>query len=394
MENWIKEFKRKRIENGISQEELGAYAGISREYLCRIEQGAVPLNKALKEKLEKALDKLRPDAGLFLLIDYVRIRFPSTDVRHIIEDILQLKMIIMGHEDYGFYSYPEHYYLGDIYIMASPKEEQGILLELKGKGCRQFECYLSAQGRNWYDFFYQCLQENGIMKRLDLAINDPSGLLDIPELIQKCKNGECISVFNVFEDYGSGELIHTRDQHKAQMGKTLYLGSKQSEVYFCIYEKAYEQYVKSGIPAEEADIKNRFEIRLKNERASQAVNDLLTYRDAEHTAFSIINRYVRFVDAKPGIDRYEWKANIKWAYFIGEHRNALKLTTKPEPYTFERSLNWLHHQVAQTLKTAVELDRHEGTNIIENMIEHTTLNEKYQKILEQQTASIKDIIKR
>lgn len=394
MENWIKEFKRERIENGISQEELGAYAGISREYLCRIEQGAVPLNKALKEKLAKALDKLRPEAGLFLLIDYVRIRFPSTDVRHIIEDILQLKMIIMGHEDYGFYSYPEHYYFGDIYIMASHKEEQGILLELKGKGCRQFESYLSAQGRNWYDFFYQCLQENGIMKRLDLAINDPAGLLDIPELIQKCQNGECISVFNVFEDYGSGELIPTRDQHKAQMGKTLYLGSKQSEVYFCIYEKAYEQYVKRGIPVEEADIKNRFEIRLKNERATQAVNDLLTYRDAEHTAFSIINRYVRFVDAKPGIDRYEWKDNIKWAYFIGEHRSALKLTTKPEPYTFERSLNWLHHQVAQTLKTAIELDRHEGTSIIENMIEHTTLNEKYQKILEQQTASIEDIIKR
>ena len=394
MENWIKEFKRERIENGISQEELGAYAGISREYLCRIEQGTDPLNKALKEKLAKALDKLRPDAGLFLLIDYVRIRFPSTDVRHIIEDILQLKMIIMGHEDYGFYSYPEHYYFGDIYIMASQKEEQGILLELKGKGCRQFECYLSAQGRNWYDFFYQCLQENGIMKRLDLAINDPAGLLDIPELIQKCKNGECISVFKGFEDYGSGELIPTRDQHKAQMGTTLYLGSKQSEVYFCIYEKAYEQYVKRGIPVEEADIKNRFEIRLKNERATQAVNDLLTYQDAEHTAFSIINRYVRFVDAKPGINRYEWKDNSKWAYFIGEHRSALKLTTKPEPYTFERSLNWLHHQVAQTLKTAIELDRHEGTSIIENMIEHTTLNEKYQKILEQQTASIEDIIKR
>lgn len=220
-------------------------------------------------------------------------------------------MTIMGREDYGFYSYPEHYYFGDIYIMASPKKEQGILLELKGKGCRQFESYLLAQGRNWYDFFYQCLQENGIMKRLDLAINDRAGLLDIPELIEKCNTGECISVFKGFEDYGSGELIPGRDQHKAQMGKTLYLGSKQSEVYFCIYEKAYEQYVKRGIPVEEADIKNRFEIRLKNKRADHAVQDLLTYHDAEHTAFSIINRYVHFVDAKPDTDRYDSKYNVK-----------------------------------------------------------------------------------
>ena len=28
------------------------------------------------------------------------------------------------------------------------------------------------------------------------------------------------------------------------MGNTLYLGSLKSEIYFCIYEKDYEQYVK------------------------------------------------------------------------------------------------------------------------------------------------------
>ena len=51
------------------------------------------------------------------------------------------------------------------------------------------------------------------------------------------------------------------------MGRTLYLGSLKSDVYFCIYEKDYEQYVKLGTPLEEADIINRFEIRLRNERA-------------------------------------------------------------------------------------------------------------------------------
>ena len=58
-------------------------------------------------------------------------------------------------------------------------------------------------------------------------------------------------------------------------------------------------YVKLGTPLEEADIINRFEIRLRNERAYYAVRDLLTYYDAEQTAFSIINQYVRFVDEEP-----------------------------------------------------------------------------------------------
>ena len=98
------------------------------------------------------------------------------------------------------------------------------------------------------------------------------------------------------------------------------------DVYFCIYEKDYEQYVKLGTPLEEADIINRFEIRLRNERAYYAVRDLLTYYDAEQTAFSIINQYVRFVDEEPDKRKNDWKLNDRWAWFIGDNRQSLKLT--------------------------------------------------------------------
>lgn len=392
MDKFIEEFRKERQDHNISQEALAVYAGISREYLTRIENGKLPVSENLKEALMTALEKLKPAAPLFLLIDYVRVRFRTTDIRHVVEDLLQIGLKFMGHEDFGFYSYSEHYYQGDIFIMVSPDEEKGILLELKGKGCRQFESYLLEQGRDWYDFFHQCIIEDAVIKRLDLAINDRAGLLDIPELIQKCTNGECISVFKKFEDYGSGALIPTRDQHKVEMGKTLYLGSKQSELYFCIYEKAYEQYIKNDIPLEEADIKNRFEIRLKNERAFQAMYALLAYRDAERTAFSIINRYVYFVDAAPDKDRYEWKKNAKWLYFIGEHREKLRLTTSPKEKTIDDAYKWLHHQVSPTLKTMMEIDKRNGTKIIENMIESAKLSEKHQKTIEQQTTSTRDMI--
>ena len=94
--------------------------------------------------------------------------------------------------------------------------------------------------------------------------------------------------------------------------RTLYLGSLKSDVYFCIYEKDYEQYVKLGTPLDEADIINRFEIRLRNERAYYAVRDLLTYYDAEQTAFSIINQYVRFVDEEPDKRKNDWKLNERY----------------------------------------------------------------------------------
>ena len=110
-----------------------------------------------------------------MLFDYVRIRFPTTDVKHIVEDVLRLKLPYFIHEDYGFYSYTEHYYLGDIFVLVSPELEKGVLLELKGRGCRQFESYLLAQERSWYEFFMDVLMEDGVMKRLDLAINDKTG---------------------------------------------------------------------------------------------------------------------------------------------------------------------------------------------------------------------------
>ena len=44
----------------------------------------------------------------------------------------------------------------------------------------------------------------------------------------------------------------------------------------CAYQKNYEQYVKNGTEIEDTEIKNRFEIRMKNERAYYAVVDLLT----------------------------------------------------------------------------------------------------------------------
>lgn len=50
--------------------------------------------------------------------------------------------------------------------------------------------------------------------------------------------------FHSYKDYQSGELIRNREKDAASMGNTLYLGSLKSEIYFCIYEKDYEQYVK------------------------------------------------------------------------------------------------------------------------------------------------------
>ena len=126
--DWINDFKEKRTQYGVSQNRLAGMAGISREYVSRIESGNVALTEEFKGKFTDALEKLNPENPLEMVLDYVRIRFPTQDVRHVVEDILQLKLDVMIHEDYGFYSYAEHYVLGDLFVLTSPDNEKGTLL--------------------------------------------------------------------------------------------------------------------------------------------------------------------------------------------------------------------------------------------------------------------------
>ena len=49
------------------------------------------MTEELKETLEKQIERFNPQEPLFLLIDYFRVRFPTTDALAIIRDVLQLK---------------------------------------------------------------------------------------------------------------------------------------------------------------------------------------------------------------------------------------------------------------------------------------------------------------
>ena len=169
MENekiWIKELKEKRLAYGVSQNKLAVASHITRPYLSDIETGKAVPTQQVKEDLLNALERFNPDNPLEMLFDYVRIRFPTNDVAQIIGEVLRLNMDYMLHEDFGYYSYPEHYRFGDIVVLVSHDVSKGVLLELKGKGCRQFENFLLAQHRSWYDFFQDCMEHKGIFKRL------------------------------------------------------------------------------------------------------------------------------------------------------------------------------------------------------------------------------------
>lgn len=382
---------------GITLREFSLFTKISDRtlrYLCK-EKGDFPLS-SLRESTRNKIEKgLRHFIGMDILIDYFRVRFDETDCFVIMKEVLGLKPKHFYCEEKGYWGYTSVYRQGDIIVLNSDDEQLGTLIELRGKGCRQFEAFLEAQGRTWLDFFNVCLLRNGIPKRIDFAVNDRAGLLDVSELSEKMDNGEVQTIFRSHQSVRSGgRNPYREDRENTAMGNTLYLGSMKSEIYFCIYEKDYERLAKEGTSLEEAEIVNRFELRLSDGRAQKAV-DLLIEKgedEIENLVFGIINRYVTFLDKNEKEDKRNWEINEDWANFIGEDRARVRLGTKPKPFELRSTKNWISHSVFPTLKFLVACDEITGTEEMKKVYESTELSKKYRAILESESLPISERI--
>ena len=176
------EMKNKRLASGLSQGELASLTHVSRYSINRFENGKANASKETQNIILRCLNYYICDKPFYLLVDYLSVRFPTTDALEIIRKVLGMKADYFIHYDYGYYGYKEHYAYGEIKVMASDDEHMGVFLELKGAGSRNMEYVLQAQNRDWYSFLNRCLDCGGVIRRFDLAINDMCGLLDIPVL--------------------------------------------------------------------------------------------------------------------------------------------------------------------------------------------------------------------
>ena len=81
------------------------------------------------------------------------------------------------------------------------------------------------------------------------------------------------------------------------------------------------------------------------------------------------------------------------AWFIGDNRQSLKVTIKPEPYTLDRTLRWVQRQVAPTLKMLKKIDKGKRHRLHGNKsTPGKKLTEKHEMIIKQQTTPAKDLV--
>jgi phage replication initiation protein len=316
--------------------------------------------------------------GLEAVIDWVQVTFKELNHFEIMDYILQFDSELMTHENRGRFRYAGKWCFGGIEILTPPDDypEMGYHIYMTGSACRSFEIYLKAQNRTWYDFFKDCLKYGGRFTRLDIAIDDRKPYLNIRKLNKKIKQGECVSKFR------NRVLIDSGTTMGKYTGCTVNLGSGESLCCMVFYEKNYEQSKKTGLPIETYGIWNRYEVRLKQEMATNCIKKLVERNNICFIGLEIINYYIRITVKKPTDDnRSRWTLWKPWEQFM-EGMDQLKLSMRPAPRTLEQKKQWITNYVAPTLKMIQIADDNLGEEFLKNLLEETTLKKNQKKIVE------------
>ena len=170
----------------------------------------------------------------------------------------------------------------------------------------------------------------------------------------------------------STELIQ-RDMEGNKIGQTINVGSRTSNTFLRIYNKALEQKIEGTW--------NRVELEIKKTNAEELQKIITT--DNVGTLFKgILKNYIRLLEPnKKDKNKSRWKTRKYWDDLI-ENVEKIKLTRKAEEKTIDEKKIWLEKQVGQTLAVVTLADG--SVDFVYDLITDNAkkLKLKNQKILE------------
>lgn len=281
-------------------------------------------------------------------------------------------------EDKGRYFYRKSLYYEGIHIyydgFTIKNGDQGICVEMSGKGLRNWEEYSSADYDKLFDLIlanysddpYQCKMK---LTRLDVAYDDFEGLLDLPYIFTETLSNNFVSRLKTQE-------FNCKRRSGNNIGLTVSHGSMQSNLYIRIYDKRLEQ------KAQEI-LKHwvRCEIQLRHE---DAMGFIKLKTPIEKSYFDVLNNYLRYV--VPSDDTNDRRASTApfWLKFI-RSAEAKSIFNKPKnDYKIENLMVYVENQLSGAIKTYMDIFGVD--NFLRNINESSKgkpLNPKYKTLKEQ-----------
>jgi DNA relaxase NicK len=312
-----------------------------------------------------------------IIIDYLTLTVhgAKSDPHKVITSILGMDIAQFEHSNKGINFYQQSLHYNNIRVLYDGihGNKMGICVTMSGKGCRAYEEYHGNSIMSLMDKIARNPDIN--ITRIDIACDDKVGLLDLSKIWQYASDG----------NYRTRLLKrHTHESFdgKSEGAKTLYFGSRSSQYYIRIYDKAKQskfegentdkntdQNAGQGLrhsqglsPATDesakADMDNklphwvRLEISLKSDYAMQAVGFLVLSKSMNKTIGEVVSGIInaKFAFIEPDNENIS-RCSVAdwWADFLGDIHEVEFLSKQKYSHEIDQHKKWLRESCGRVI---------------------------------------------
>jgi len=367
-----------------SQDSLAKQLRITRQTVNRFETGEQKISDKFLDKLLVAYPELAE--SIEVQFDWVSLTFPDLTSKQVITDVLRLQenLFLERPTSQNFYTREmafageKNIYIQDFAPVKNPETQAvdqkfGTTLYLTGKGTRLFEKALLEQNMNWRDFFEKARLYRGHLTRLDIAINDKWGLLNMNDLVKAVQEKRFWSKSKSYAVHGNVD-----DGWTVDFGKSPFV------------IRAYDKHKEQANKGYDTDVKTRVELELHQDKAEYVLDEWLNHdKKLVDITFDILYTYLWFTNEP--IDEQKLKSDKvrevieqtvepmpAWS-LLTALGNRMKFVRQPKKQSVERIEKWVLQSVVPSLavlkKTGHWHEIIEAINSVELSAEHQKLVE-------------------
>lgn len=204
---------------------------------------------------------------------------------------------------------------------------------LSGKGVRAYEVKQPAE-----NLIKMLTHEDVGFTRIDLAYDIKDGTIKFTELLQYLNNNSIVTRFKKYKYIVEKEINEDGQQ---TLGESIYFGSRNSNIFIRIYDKAKQ--------LELAGEWIRIEIVYKDDHANALALYIAQGKKNLGQLFSeTLNNYLRFVEPTNDSNKRRWKTAEFWTKIL-ESSKRLKLSFKGTEVDPAKTEDWFKTKVAPSL---------------------------------------------
>lgn len=237
---------------------------------------------------------------------------------------------------------------------------------LSAKGVRAYEVNNKAE-----NLINMLTHEDISFTRIDLALDIKDNSIEFNQLLTYLNNNHIVTRFKKYKYIVEKEI---NEEGQQVLGESIYFGSRSSNIFIRIYDKAKQMQVEGSWI--------RIEIVYKDEHANALALYIAQGKKNLGELFSkTLNNYIRFVEKSNDSNKRRWKTAEFWARIL-EDSGRLKLSFKGAEVDPRKTADWFKTKVAPSL-AFLNLYWGGDMQIVENIITgaEEKMPEKYKKIL-------------